>query len=205
MLRRTALLLVLGVVAVTTAGCSGDGGSSSQPAGKPTATPAVTPGAAPADTKSVTVGPISIAVPTTMTLLSGLSAQPGQTVVGYRTAAPGADGRSGALVVTTSVDATRTAQAEAEALAKAKVDLHQAKDVQVAPVTWPGLDSAYTVTYEDASGTAAGQQPLHTLVLIGTTADKKGVNVTAKAPPDVFTSQSFAQIVGSVRAAGTSS
>jgi hypothetical protein len=177
--------------------------SSSGSTSSTTGIPLVTPAPAPASMKPVTVGTVTISVPSDMTVLTNLGDDPDARVVGYRSA-PDATGTAGVVLVTLANAATRSAKAEAEALVGAKRDVDHATSVQMTAVSWKGFDGAYAVSYDDRSS-VAGKPGLHALVVIAQTTQGPLVNVTAKAPAALFASLDLTASVASLVPSGTPS
>lgn len=182
------------------AGCSG-GGSGGGGAAPP---PVVSPLRTPAPGTPLTVGPVVVTVPKSMTPVDSLPAREGQTVGGYRST-PDPQGKSGVVLVTVSDTAARSPKAEAEALVGQKKDVQKATGVRMAPVAWPGFSSAVGVEYDDAPASAGAPSPLHGLVVIAQAESGQLVNVTALAPRPLFDRLDLASAVASLRLAGSSS
>ena len=191
-MKRPVMLLV-GILAL--ASCSSSDPSPGNGSGS---TPLVSPRAAAAGGTALTVGPVVVMVPASMTPVAGLTAQPGQQVGGYRSA-PNDQGRSGALLVTVATTAQRSPAAEAEALVGQKRDVQKATNVRMSPVTWPGFKSAAGVEYDDAPASAGAPSPLHGLVVLALTDAGQLVSVTALAPRALFDSLDLTSAVASLR------
>jgi hypothetical protein len=191
--------------ASTGAGKGGNGSATSSSAGSASTTgiPLVTPAPAPATMKPVTVGTVTISVPSDMTLLTNLGDDPDARVVGYW-AQPDATGIAGVVLVTLANTTTRSAKAEADALVGAKRDVDHATSVQMTAVAWKGFNGAYAVSYDDRSS-VAGKAGLHSLVVIAQTTQGPLVNVTAKAPAALFASLDLTASVASLVPNGTPS
>lgn len=192
MTRAQVVVAGLGVLLVSACSGSGSGDAASAP-------PAlVTPRAAAPGGAVLTVGPVAVTVPASMTRLDSLRAKPGEQVGGYRSA-PGPDGRAAAVLVTVAATAARSPKAEGEALVGLKRDVQKATGVSMTPVSFPGLSDAVAVQYDNAP-----PSPLHGLVVLAKGQGGQLVNVTALAPRALFDSLDLERAVASLRVTGTS-
>lgn len=183
---------VAGLAVLLLVACSGSGGSSSAPPALVSPRPAAPGGTA------LTVGPVTVTVPASMTRVDSLRAQAGQQVGGYRSA-PGPDGKAAAVLVTVADTDTQSPRAGAEALVGLKRDVEKATGVSMTPVSFPGLSDAVAVQYDNAPPSL-----LHGLVVIAKGPAGQHVNVTALAPRGLFDSLDLQGAVASLRVTGPS-
>ena len=187
-----AHVLAAGFGVLLLSACSGSGGSASAPPALVSPRPAAPGGTA------LTVGPVAVTVPASMTPVDSLKAKPGQQVGGYRSAA-GPDGRAAAVLITVAAKGARSPQAEGESLVGLKRDVEKGTGVSMTPVSFPGLSDAVAVQYDNAAPSS-----LHGLVVVAKGPGGELVNVTALAPRALFDSLDLERAVASLRVTGTS-
>ena len=146
---RTRLPVLLAAAgALLLVACSGASGASSAPP------PLVTPRAAAPGGTALSVGPVAVTVPASMTPVDSLPASKGQQVGGCRSA-PGPDGRAAAVLVTVAGTAPARRRPRARRWWAASATCRRPTGVSMTPVSFPGLSDAVAVEYDDAPATRA--------------------------------------------------
>lgn len=206
MLRTMALVALAGVLTFSACSSSPDDAPATTGAAEgPSAAPLITPGGAPAGGSEATVGAVRLTLPASMQLVEPLQEGEDKTVGRYRSTEQDASGVAAAVIVTVAATASRSPQAEGEAVVGYQTDVAKAKNLAHGPVQWQGFDSAYAVEYDDAQPVNGSTTPLHALVVVAKTPAGQLVNVTAKAPPELFDSLGLKDALGSLRPTDTGS